>query len=115
MGQKIAGTCYVKVDGAQLTIKGGCEAALMEVKRTTLVPGYFKEEERKPSLKVTALHTPDFPLKQLVNGTDMTITCELSNGKVYVLAGAYLVGEPVSKGDEGEIALEFDGIKGAWQ
>ncbi|MDF0730563.1 phage tail tube protein [Pseudomonas entomophila] len=115
MGQKIAGTCYVKVDGAQLTIKGGCEAPLMEVNRSTLVPGYYKEEERRASLKVTALHTPDFPLKKLVNGTDMTITCEFSNGRVYVLAGAYLVGEPVSKGDDAEIALEFDGIKGSWQ
>ncbi|MCF7545828.1 phage tail tube protein, partial [Pseudomonas petrae] len=30
MGQKVAGTCYVKVDGTQLTLKGGVEAPLMD-------------------------------------------------------------------------------------
>ncbi len=43
MGQLIAGTCYVKVDGAQLTISGGCEAPLMAVKREIVVPGFYKE------------------------------------------------------------------------
>ena len=87
MGQLIAGTCYVKVDGAQLTINGGCEAPLMFTKRETVVPGFYKETDIAPSFKVTALHTADFPLKQLVAGTDMTVTCEFNNGKIYVLAG----------------------------
>ena len=115
MGQKVAGTAYVKVDGAQLTITGGCEAPLMDVKRETVVPGFYKEERLPAYLKVTAVHTPDFPLKQLINGTDMTITCEFLNGKTYVLAGSYLVDEPSSKGDDGTIELQFDGIKGTWQ
>jgi len=45
----------------------------------------------------------------------MTVTCEFNNGKVYVLAGAYLVEEPVSKGDDATIELKFEGIKGTWQ
>ncbi|MEE1920188.1 phage tail tube protein, partial [Pseudomonas asiatica] len=45
MGQRVAGTCYVKVDGAQLTITGGCEAPLMDVKRESVVPGCYKEEQ----------------------------------------------------------------------
>jgi hypothetical protein len=81
MGQVIAGTCYVKVDGAQLTINGGCEAPLMAVKRETVVPGFYKETDVAPSFKVTALHTADFPLKKLIEGTDITVTCEFSNGK----------------------------------
>lgn len=88
MGQLIAGTCYVKVDGAQLTISGGCKAPLMAVKRETVMPGFYKETDLAPSFKVSALHTPDFPLKQLIAGTDMTVTCEFNNDKVYVLAGA---------------------------
>ena len=36
-------------------------------------------------------------------------------GKVYVLAGAYLVEEPVAKGDDAVIELKFEGIKGTWQ
>ncbi|KGU84827.1 phage tail tube protein [Pseudomonas mediterranea] len=115
MGQKVAGTVYVKVDGEQLTITGGAEAPLMDKKRETIYPGFFKEEELAAYLKMTAVHTPNFPIKALTNGRDMTITCEFSNGSVYVLAGAYLVDEPSSKGDDGTIELQFDGIKGSWQ
>ena len=115
MGQKIAGTAYVKVDGVQLTISGGMEAPLMDKKRETVYPGFYKEEELAPYLKMTALHTPDFPIKQLTQGTDMTITGEFNNGKVYVLSGAYLVDEPSSKGDDGTLELQFDGSKGVWQ
>lgn len=115
MGQKIAGIAYVKVDGVQLTISGGAEAPLMDKKRETVFPGFYKEEELPPTLKMTALYTPDFPLKTLTQGTDMTITCEFSNGKVYVLSGAYLAGEPSLKGDDGTLELQFDGSKGIWQ
>lgn len=115
MGQRVAGTCYAKVDGAQLTITGGCEAPLMDVKRETVTPGYYKEEQLAPYLKVTAVYTPDFPLDKLVKGTDMTVTCEFNNGKVYVLSGAYLVDEPALSGDDGTIELQFDGSKGVWQ
>jgi hypothetical protein len=115
MGQKIAGTAYVKVDGAQLTISGGAEAPLMDKKRETVSPGFYKEEELPPFLKMTALHTPDFPRKALTEGKDMTITCEFNNGTVYVLSGAYLVDEPTSKGDDGTLELQFDGVKGVWQ
>lgn len=115
MGQKIAGTAYVKVDGAQLTISGGAEAPLMDKKRETVMPGFYKEEDLPPYLKMTALHTLDFPRKALTEGKDMTITCEFNNGTVYVLSGAYLVDEPSSKGDDGTIELQFDGVKGVWQ
>lgn len=115
MGQKVAGTAYFKVDGAQLVIDGGVEAPLSNVKRETIVPGYYKEEDLPAYLKVTAVLTPDFPLKKVTEGTDMTITAELKNGKVYVLSGAYLVGEPSAKSDDGTTELEFNGNKGSWQ
>lgn len=115
MCQLVGGTAYVKVDGAQLTITGGCEAPLMSVKRESVAPGFYKEEDLTPYLKVTAVDTPDLDIKKIINGRDMTVTCEFKNGRVYVLAGAYLVDEPTSKGDDGTIELQFDGIKGTWQ
>ena len=114
MGQKVAGTCYVKIDGTQLTLKGGVEAPLMDKTRETIVPGYYKEEDKAPWLKFYAVHTPNFPLKALTEGTNMTITAELKNGKVYTLSGAYLVDQPSSNGEEGTIEMQFDGIKGVW-
>ena len=64
---------------------------------------------------MTAIHDPALSIKTLTEGTDMTVTCEFNNGKVYVLSGAYLVDEPTSKGDDGTIELQFDGVKGVWQ
>lgn len=115
MGQKVAGTCYVKVDGVQLMLKGGAEAPLMNVKRETVVPGYFKEEDNHAWVKVTAVLAPDFPLSAITKGTDMTITTEFKNGKVHTLSGAYLVDEPTANGEDGTTELEFHGNKGVWQ
>lgn len=115
MGKKVAGTCYVKTDGTQLTITGGVEAPLTDTTRESVVPGFYTETERIPYLNVTAVVTPDFPRKQLVEGTDMTITAEMANGSVYVLSGAYLVDEPAYAGDDGTCDLVFNGRKGIWQ
>ncbi len=119
MAKRIAGVCYVKVDGAQLTIKGGLEAPISSSMRTGVMaadgPAGFKETPVQPSLKVTALFTDDFPLATLQKGTDMTITGEFANGRVYTLSEAHLATETMAKGEEGEIELEFHGQAGAWQ
>lgn len=115
MGQKVAGTCYVKADGAQFTIAGTVEAPITPYRRESIVPGFFKEEDLVPYINVEVLHTADLPIKALVNKTDMTVTAEFKNGKVYVLSGAYLVDEPASSSDEGRINLVFNGVKGSWQ
>ncbi|MFC3340681.1 phage tail tube protein [Paracandidimonas soli] len=60
------------------------------------------------------MHTPDFPLDEITQGTDMTVQCDFKNGKSYVLSGAYLVGETTSTGDDGKVALEFHGNEGRW-
>ncbi|MFV2944237.1 phage tail tube protein [Pseudomonas japonica] len=115
MGQKIAGTCYIKVDGDQLTITGGVEAPLMDVKRETVVPGYFKEEDLTPYVSVDAVKTPNFPRAKLAAGTNMTVTAEFADGSVYVLSGAYLVDETKVNGDDAKVSLKFEGIAGDWQ
>ena len=115
MGKKVAGTVYVKVDGGQLTVTGGVECPLSDKKRETVAPGFFKEEDLPAYVKLTAIDDPDLPIKQIMAATNSTITAELANGRVYVLSGAYVVGEPSAKGDDGTIEFEWNGIKGAWQ
>ena len=119
MAKRIAGTCYIKVDGTQLEIKGGLEIPIAEVSRETIMgasgPAGFKETAIVPSVKFTGIFTADFPIAKLVSGTDMTITSELANGKVHTLSGAYLVGEATAKVEDGEIDLEFNGSKGIWK
>ncbi len=117
MGKKVAGTAYVKADGAQFTVTGGVEAPLMDKKRETIAgaPGYYKEEDVPPYVAVSVVDDPDLPLAQLSVATGATVTAPFANGRVHVLSGAYLVGEPAAKADDGTIELRWEGIKGVWQ
>jgi hypothetical protein len=117
---KVAGTCFVKVDGTQLELKSesGIEAPLFSVVRETVmgqsgVAG-LKETAKTPYVKGTFIVGPDFPLEKLGESTDMTVTVEFINGKVYTLSGAFTIGESAYKSDSGEVELEFNGIKGIW-
>lgn len=118
-GKRIAGICYIKVDGQQLEVAGGVECPLMDVKREAVmgsagVSGY-KETALKPYIKVSANVRSDFPLETLRTNTELTVTAELANGKVYTLSSAWVEGEPSIKAEEGTIELEFAGMKGIWQ
>lgn len=119
MAKRVAGICYIKVDGEQLEVQGGVEVPLVDVKRETVMglagSAGYKETAQEPYTKVTAIFVPSFPVDKLRDSTDMTVTSELANGKVYTLSGAFLKGEPAVKADEGTIDLEFGGTKGQWQ
>ena len=119
MAKRVAGICYIKVDGEQLEVEGGVECPLNDVARETVMslsgPAGYKETALTQYVKLSAIFVEGFPMAKLREGVDMTITAELANGKVYTLSGAYLVGETSVKGDEGKIELEFNGNKGAWQ
>ena len=119
MAKRVAGICYVKADGAQFDISGGIEVPLVDVKRETVMglagPAGLKETALEPYVKVSAIFTAEFPISALQTGTDITVTAELANGKVYTLQGAFLKGEPSIKGEDGTVDLEFGGRKGAWQ
>ena len=116
---RVAGTCYIKVDGEQLEVSGGLECPLMGVKRETVMgtnaPAGRKETAQEPFVKVTAIFVKNFPLKKITESTDMTVTAEQPNGEVYVLSQAWLQGEPTAKADDGTLELEFGGMKGQWQ
>ena len=119
MGKRVAGICYIKVDGEQLEVSGGIEVPLVDVKRETVMglagPAGYKEEALEPTIKLSAIFMPSFPIATLQSNTELTITAELANGKVYTLSGAFLKGEPMVKGEDGTVELEFGGRKGQWQ
>lgn len=118
MAQRIAGICFVKVDGAQFEIAGDIEIPLTEFKREAVMglagPAGYKETAVEPYVKVKALFTPDFPINTLRTNTTLTVTAELANGIVYTLSNAFVRGEPKAKPVEGEIEIEFSGSQGQW-
>ena len=118
MAKRVAGICYVKVDGEQLEVSGGIECPIVDIKRETVMglngPAGIKETALEPFVKVSTIFMPSFPLATLQSNTEMTITAEYPNGKVYTLSGAFLKGEPAANGEDGTIELEFGGKKGIW-
>lgn len=119
MSKRVAGICYIKVDGDQLEVEGSVECPLLDVTREEVmglagVAGY-KETAIAPYVKLSAIFVPQFPIEALRDKTDITVTAELANGKVYTLTQAWLNGEAAVKGDEGKVDLEFKGLKGVWQ
>jgi hypothetical protein len=116
---RIGGTTYFKVDGQQLSITGGIEVPMNTKVRDDKVgldgSVDFTETHRAPYTKVTAKVRKDFPVNKIVEGIAMTITSELANGMVYVLANAWLHGEANHNPEEGTVDLEFHGEEGFYQ
>ncbi|QQR69115.1 MAG: phage tail tube protein [Alphaproteobacteria bacterium] len=114
--KRIAGVCFIKVDGQQLQVKGDVEVPITSLKRETVMglsgPAGYKETAEAPYVKVTALFTSTLPLDKIIGNTEMTVTAELANGKVYVLSGAYLTDQASAKADDGTIELNFEGARG---
>lgn len=116
---KIAGTCYVKVDGLQLSITGGIEVP-MNTRVNDDVIGLDgsvdrKETHRAPYTKITAKVPKGFPIDKITSSDDMTMTSELANGLVYGLTEAWLFGEANYNPEEGTVDLEFHGSEGFFQ
>jgi hypothetical protein len=119
MGRRVAGICYVKADGINLSIEGSVEAPASAVKRETKMSltgaaGYDERAQRQ-YIKLSAINTPDFPRSTLAIMVNGTITAELANGFVYTLTGAWMEGEPTINGTDGTVDLEFSGTAGYWQ
>lgn len=117
---RVAGICYIKVDGSQLEVKGGIEVPIASTAKEVVmglngVAGY-KETVQRQYIKLEAIFTKDFPFSLIANGNNMTVTAELANGRVYTIANAWLEGNDTSvNAEDGTISLEFSGPVGIWQ
>lgn len=116
---KIAGTCYIKVDGLQLSATGGIEVPMNTKLKENMVSldgkVDYKETHRAPYTKLTAKVPKDFPRDKLINADNMTITSELANGDVYVLSNAFVEGELNHNPEDGTVDIQFTGEEGFYQ
>lgn len=116
---RIAGTCYIKCDGIQLSATGGIECP-MNLKLKEDVIGLdgsvdYKETSRAPYINLTAKVPKGFPRDKLANSENMTVTAELANGDVYVLSGAWVNGEMNHNPEDGTVDVQFHGQEGFYQ
>ena len=112
---RIAGTCYLKVDGTQYSLKGGLKVSPNDIEREGVagmdgVHGYI-EKPRVPSIEADLSDLGGLSLDALMKITDATITVELANGKAYTLRNAWTKGPHDLDAGEGTVSVTFEGLK----
>ena len=114
MAKRIAGTCYVNADGAQMALSGEVtiDRKDTEKKPMTGLSGNvgFSETPRMPSIEVEIFQTEDTNVDSILDMEDGTVTAELANGKVWILRNAYVEGAPTVNASESKMTIKFEGI-----
>ena len=116
MGKKLAGTCFVKVNGQQLELQGNIEFPLTSVQRETMlsttgVVGY-KETVVAQYVSGDFIVPAGFPIEDIKENTAQTITVECANGMVYTLSDAYVTDVIAYKPVDGTLTIKWEGTNG---
>lgn len=115
MAKPIGGTCYFKVDGAQLELASDdVTVNIQGAVKTGVVPGYFTESDMIPKIEGEFVVPKGFPLEKLLVMESGTITVELRSGLVASLSGAYVAGEASVDAGKGTCKITFEGTQGEW-
>jgi uncharacterized protein YlzI (FlbEa/FlbD family) len=113
MAQRIGGTAFCKVDGNMLPLRGNFTVSPSSLERTFMagqdyVHGY-QELPRVPWIEGDISSTPDVSMEALEQMTDVTVTAELANGKVYVLKEAACKSALENNTREGQFRVKWEG------
>lgn len=117
--QIIGGTCYITVDGQELSVEGSITVPINTVSRSVTIasgrPIGFTEKAVAPTLQGNFFIDHSFPLQKIIDATDMTVVAEFANGWKYTLSGAFLTGDSIDfSPEDGKVTLKFTGMKGDW-
>jgi hypothetical protein len=116
---KVAGTCYVKVDGVQYSLRGNMNIAIGNTQCESVVglDGYHgtKETPMAGSIEGDFTLTAGLDLNAVESLRDVTVTVELINGSVATLNNANQVNHLVLNADDGKFTAKFEGPSGQWQ
>lgn len=112
--QAFAGTLFFRIDGAQQRLSGDFKVQPNLTENTGVAgPGGvlgFTTKYVVPSIEGTIADSGGLSVKALANITDSTITCELVNGKSYVLSNAWWSGSSTVDVMEGKVPVKFEGL-----
>lgn len=112
--RKIAGTCFLKLDGTQFALRGNWSVDPTDRERTGVagqdaVHGY-SETVVVPYMEGDITDLAALSLKELAGKTDFTATLELANGKVYVGREGWVAGRQALNTTEGRVPLRLEFI-----
>lgn len=117
MANAVGGTAYVKVDGRQLPLKGNWTVSVATKIRTGVagqdtVHG-FTEAPRVPFMQGDITTLGDLSIEQIEAIDEATVTCELVNGKTYILERAWCASAVEINTAQGQFQIKFEGMNGA--
>lgn len=112
---RVAGVCFLKVDGVQYSLRGSFKVQGIMTQKSGVagldgVHGY-KEVPVVPSIDGEITDSPTLSIAAFQNITDSTVTAEMATGKTYILQNAWYAGTAELEGDEGKITVKFEGMK----
>lgn len=118
MSKRIAGTCFVKVDGEVLLLKGSMQVTGGNVTREAItangrVVGY-KEIPVVPQITGQFVVDEKFPMDTLRDNDNMTVVAEFTNGRVYTLSNAHVADNLQIGADDSDVTITFEGDQGLW-
>lgn len=116
MAGRIAGVCFIKVDGRQYNLRGNLVVSISPTERAGVagqdgVHGFI-ETPRVPFIAGNFSDTDDLSINDLDAIENATITAELANGKAYILRGAWTKSAHEIDGAQGQVAVRFEGLSG---
>lgn len=115
MGERIAGVAYLKANGQQYPLKGSLTVSPSDTEREGIagqdyVHGY-KETPRVPYIEGDVSTVPELSIEAINRLTDVTVTAELANGRVYVLSKAWCTNATEIDTEEGQFTVRFEGLR----
>lgn len=117
MGNRLAGTAYLSIDGKNVALVGDFEWETGLVDRETLVgmDGVhgFKEKPRPGKISGTIRDASNVSVAAFNNLINTTVTCELANGKRVTGRNMWQTGPTPAKAEDGTFELKFEGVAGS--
>jgi hypothetical protein len=107
-----AGVIWLKIDGQQLEAKGSFTIQPGAYKREAIVGADgihdYKVTPQVASIEGAITDNKDLDTNKIRNATNVTVTLELVNGKLWVLEEAWYASEGTMTTEEGEIGIRFE-------
>lgn len=110
---RIAGTCFLSVDGKNYLVSGDFEYSPSKVERETLVGmdivhGY-SEKPAVPHISGTIRDAGGLKVADLNAMTNVTVVAELANGKIIIGRNMWTVDKQTAKATDGNIEVKWEG------
>lgn len=110
---RIAGTAYLNVDGTDYLLRGNFEYTPSPVKRESIagmdkVHGYI-EKPNVPHISCTITDAGTLSITDLNGMTNVTVVCELANGKTITGRNMWTVDEQTGKAEDGTVEVRWEG------